>query len=276
MNAVLPASPDVERVRNCFASILRKNDDLATRLSYRGPRLNQPLGAYGSNPMQKTQAVSSLGQHRLMLPAWVKAALFANDRLKVYLTVLQSASSHASHPNRDVPDLGKEIAAAGLNTAWLHVLAAVARRVDDDIYILDLPRLIKCIEDDLETMARSVLETTPPTEEPHRRVQQRLDWLGALAPDRLSDEGFGGERHADHREKRERQHLDRRMAVDELADGLGRDQHHADRCDDGRHRHADLVHHVDRGDARVEREHDVDDGNLADDGSRTWPSSPWP
>ena len=164
-----------------------------------------------------------------------------------------------------MPNLGKEIAAAGLNKAWLHGLAAVAGRVDDDIYILDLPRLIKCIEDDLETMARPVLETTPPTEEPHRRVQQRLDWLGALAPDRLSDEGFGGERHADHREKRERQHLDRRMAVDELADGLGRDQHHADRCDDGRHHHADLVHHADRGDDRVEREHDVDDGNLAVD-----------
>lgn len=41
----------------------------------------------------------------------------ANDCLKAYLTVLQSASSHASHSNRDVPDLSREIAAAGLNTA---------------------------------------------------------------------------------------------------------------------------------------------------------------
>lgn len=48
--------------------------------------------------MQKTQAVASLGQHRLMLPAWVKAALSANDRLKVYLAVLQSAASHAAYP----------------------------------------------------------------------------------------------------------------------------------------------------------------------------------
>ena len=78
--------------------------------------------------MQKTQAVASLGQQRLLLPAWVKAALSANDRLKVYLTVLQSASTHASHPNRDVPDLSKEIAAAGLSTPWLHDLAAVAHR----------------------------------------------------------------------------------------------------------------------------------------------------
>lgn len=49
--------------------------------------------------MQRTQVVASLGQHRLMLPARVKAALAANDRLKVYLTVLQSAASHAAHPS---------------------------------------------------------------------------------------------------------------------------------------------------------------------------------
>ena len=130
--------------------------------------------------MLKTQAVASLGQHRLMLPAWVKAALSANDRLKVYLTVVQSASSHASHPHHDVPDLGKEIAAAGLNTAWLHDLAAVARRVDEDLFIPDLPRLVKCVEDDLATMARPVLETIPAGEELHRRVKLRLEWLGAL------------------------------------------------------------------------------------------------
>jgi hypothetical protein len=37
--------------------------------------------------MQKAQAVASLGQQRLMLPAWVKSALAANDRLKVYLSI---------------------------------------------------------------------------------------------------------------------------------------------------------------------------------------------
>jgi uncharacterized protein Yka (UPF0111/DUF47 family) len=138
-------------------------------------------------PMQKSLAVAALGQHRLMLPAWVKAALSANDRLKVCLTVLQSAASHAAHPQREVPDLGREIAAAGLTAAWLHDLAAAARRVDEDLYLPDLPRLLKCIADDLATMARPVLETTPAGQEPDRRVQQRLAWLGGLARDRLSD-----------------------------------------------------------------------------------------
>src|SRR6516225_8546429 len=111
--------------------------------------------------MQKSQAVASLGQQRLMLPAWVKSALAANDRLKVYLTVLQAASQHASHPDRDVPDLTREIAAAGLNAAWLHDLAALARRVDEDLVIPDMPKWVKCMQDDLAVMARPVLETVP-------------------------------------------------------------------------------------------------------------------
>lgn len=37
--------------------------------------------------MKKSPVVESLGQYRLMLPVWVKAALAANDRLKVYLIV---------------------------------------------------------------------------------------------------------------------------------------------------------------------------------------------
>ena len=137
--------------------------------------------------MQKSQAVTSLGQHRLMLPAWVKSALSANDRLKVYLTVLQSASLHASHPNREVPDLAKEIAAAGLNTAWLHDVAAVARRVDENLFISNMPRLVKAIGDDLATMARPALETTPSGAQPHARVKHWLAWLHALPSDRLSD-----------------------------------------------------------------------------------------
>lgn len=137
--------------------------------------------------MQKTQAVASLGQHRLMLPAWVKAALAANERLKVYLTVLQAAASHASHPHREPPDLAREVVAAGLNGTWLHDVVAVARRADDDLLIPGLPRFVAGLGDDLAIMARPVLETTPPEAPPHPRVKQWLAWLHALPADRLTD-----------------------------------------------------------------------------------------
>jgi len=138
--------------------------------------------------MQKTQAVASLGQSGLLLPAWVKAALSANDRLKVYLTLLQAASSHASHPNRALADLTAEMTAAGLNGAWLHDLAAAARRIDEELLVPDLPRLLKCFADDLATMARPMLESKTADAQLHARVQHWLDWLGVLPPDRLNGE----------------------------------------------------------------------------------------
>jgi len=138
--------------------------------------------------MQKTKAVARLGQTGLLLPAWVKAALAANDRLKVYLTVLQAASAHASHPNRELADLTAELTAAGLSGAWLHDLAAAARRIEEELFVPDLPRLLKCLADDLAVMARPVLQTTAADAAVHPRVQHWLDWLGALPADRLSSE----------------------------------------------------------------------------------------
>ena len=35
--------------------------------------------------MLKENAVASLGKQSLLMPAWIKAALLANDRLKLYL-----------------------------------------------------------------------------------------------------------------------------------------------------------------------------------------------
>ncbi len=136
--------------------------------------------------MQKIEAVASLGQRKLMLPAWVKAALSANDRLKVYLSVVQWASAHATHAHQPLPDLSKEIATAGLNTVWLHELAAATRLVDGDFFIPDLPRLLKCIGDDLAAMVRPVPEATPQGHALHGRAELRQDWLRALALDRLS------------------------------------------------------------------------------------------
>lgn len=48
--------------------------------------------------MDKVHVVASLGQSQLLRPTWVKAALRANDRLKVYLTLLQAAWTYADQP----------------------------------------------------------------------------------------------------------------------------------------------------------------------------------
>jgi hypothetical protein len=52
------------------------------------------------------------------------------------------------------------------------------------------------------------------------------------------------------------------MALDEFADRLGGEHHHAHRQHDGDDHHRHLVGQADGGDHRVEREDDVDDGDL--------------
>jgi hypothetical protein len=90
-----------------------------------------------------------------MLPAWVKAALSANDRLKVYLTVLQVASSHAAQPKHELPNLMAEMTAAGLSDAWLEEVAANATLVEADLHFPDMPRLINGIDFAIEDFTLS-------------------------------------------------------------------------------------------------------------------------
>ena len=74
-----------------------------------------------------------------------------------------------------------------------------------------------------------------------------------------------GQRHAHHHQKGQRQHLDGRVAVDKIANRLGRHQHDANRRHHGRHHYPNLVHHTHRRDDGVQRKHNVDDGYLAND-----------
>jgi len=65
--------------------------------------------------------------------------------------------------------------------------------------------------------------------------------------------------------KTQRQHFDRGMAVDEVADRGGREHHHAHGDHDGGDHHAELARHADGGDHGVEREHEIEEYELADD-----------
>ena len=138
--------------------------------------------------MEKSLALAALGQRELLLPTWVTAALRANDRLKLYLTVLQAAAAHAAHPHRDVPDLSSEMRAAGVADAWLRDLPATARRLGEDIVFPDWPRLVQSLAEDLATMARPVLESTGADADAAipARTQYWQHWLASLPSDRVN------------------------------------------------------------------------------------------
>ncbi|OYT94591.1 MAG: phosphate transport regulator [Pseudomonas sp. PGPPP3] len=92
--------------------------------------------------MEKTAAVASLGAASLLAPSRVRAALTANDRLKLGLTVLQTAAAHADAPATPAPDLAREIAAAGLagssDAPWLNALPGAAERVGSTLHLAAL------------------------------------------------------------------------------------------------------------------------------------------
>ena len=121
--------------------------------------------------MNKTEVVASLDQRRLLWPALVKASLAANDRLKLYLSVLQAAAAHAQHPEEAPLDLHREMAAAGVQASWLQDLAGTATQAGDTLFVPELPRLAQQLNDDLAVMARPILEEEV-DQETARRVKQ--------------------------------------------------------------------------------------------------------
>ena len=109
--------------------------------------------------MIKEKAVASLGQQSLLMPAWIKSALAANDRLKLYLTLLQCAAQHAASPRTVLPDWEHELAQVGLHDAkWLKDMVHAAH-FDDQVLILpQLDPLLAALTADLSVMARPVCD----------------------------------------------------------------------------------------------------------------------
>lgn len=132
--------------------------------------------------MEKTEAVATLGQTELLKPARVRAALAANDRLKLYLSVLQAAHDRASGADLPALDLSREFAAAGVKAPWLAELPGSVFREGKYLHIVDLPRLRELLADDLRLMGRPVEGQADLA----TRIEHWCSWLAQLEPDTLS------------------------------------------------------------------------------------------
>jgi uncharacterized protein Yka (UPF0111/DUF47 family) len=139
--------------------------------------------------MDKVNVVASLGQMQLLRPAWITAALAANDRLKLYLTLLQAAQAHATQPNTAPLDLSREMASARIATPWLKDLVGTSYQEDRLLYVPELLRLVALLNDDLCTMARPLVDSDIAARNGlEERVQHWCDWLNALTEDSLTTE----------------------------------------------------------------------------------------
>ena len=102
---------------------------------------------------QKTLIVSALGEEKLLLPSLVNAALTANDRVKYLFTLLQTARSHADHPNVPVTTLSAERLAAGVTDPGFDAAVVGAQKLSDGRYLVPRADLaLRLIAEDLGQM----------------------------------------------------------------------------------------------------------------------------
>src|SRR4030095_4721743 len=76
----------------------------------------------------KTDILENLGETALLLPQLINHALTANDRVKYWLTLFQSARDHADQPSMETPSLRHEREAAGVDDASLDAIVSASTR----------------------------------------------------------------------------------------------------------------------------------------------------
>ncbi|MCP9760681.1 DUF47 family protein [Aquitalea sp. S1-19] len=107
--------------------------------------------------MQKTDAVASLGESSLLLPGWITAALAANDRLKLYLSLMQAVIHAVDHGEDIAIDWQREFVRLGLQSqAWLAALGHGAYRQGDAVFVPRLGEWLDALDRDLHALARPV------------------------------------------------------------------------------------------------------------------------
>lgn len=188
--------------------------------------------------MEKTAAVASMAAESVALgsllqPARLRAALRANDRLKLYLTVLQAAATHARAPQQPLLDLAREIRAADITVRadadWLADLPATATQQGRALRIPELGRLVTSLHDDLATMTRPLTEES--ADEPGRagllaRVQRWGEELAGLQGPVLDEATLDQLTHARREGDDDSLHLtvmDLHKALNRLAQTLASD-----------------------------------------------------
>ena len=123
---------------------------------------------------QKAHIASTLGEHALVLPALINAALTANDRSKYYFTLLQTAVSRARQPDRPAPDLRRERVACGIDEHALDAVVAASRAEGDGrIRIPGAEAIVHALTDEVRTML------APFADKPALPFQARFDALRA-------------------------------------------------------------------------------------------------
>jgi hypothetical protein len=107
--------------------------------------------------VEKRSIVKELGEEELLLPGLVNSALTANDRIKYYFTLLQTAREKADNPQMEFPSLKTERENAEEEDAKLDRVVSEALKEGPDTYAIPfteeiLSRIWSCIDEMLKPL----------------------------------------------------------------------------------------------------------------------------
>jgi uncharacterized protein Yka (UPF0111/DUF47 family) len=101
---------------------------------------------------EKHSIIKELGEEGLLLPTLVNTALLANDRIKYFFTLLQTATDHAAHPERDYPALRTERETAGIEIQELDTVVSDSELTSEGVFFVPMlsdiiSAIIQCTEE---------------------------------------------------------------------------------------------------------------------------------
>ena len=110
-------------------------------------------------PMTEKQTIiQELGEEGLLLPVLINRALLANDRIKYFFSLLQTAAEQADHPERALPTMRVERETAGIETEQFDTVIEGTKMVRTGEYTVPFLDLIvrevtRCIDEMIEPFA---------------------------------------------------------------------------------------------------------------------------
>ena len=102
---------------------------------------------------EKTGIIRELGENGLLLPDMVNNGLNANDRIKYYFTLLQTAQSNADRPGTGSPNLSRERENAGIISDLFDRVVPGSKKTGPSLYqIPGLPDIFHDVRDSFHEM----------------------------------------------------------------------------------------------------------------------------
>jgi uncharacterized protein Yka (UPF0111/DUF47 family) len=149
----------------------------------RGTVAAQPKAFAVSN---KSLIIEDLGEHSLLLPQALAAALTANDRIKLCFTVLQAAQQHVEHPEAPPPDLSAELRALEIDPQFATAVMQSRRDAEGTLWVPGATQILQLIRTDVAAMrAPLALAQTADAASFEIRERQLLESLASITDDHL-------------------------------------------------------------------------------------------